>query len=587
MTMKINSYMSDRKIIPYLFLTMAAALLVYRCFFSFVWSDESFYLSLVHRFWVGDRPIVDEWSGVQLYSIILLPIYSIYRFLVGSSDGVYLFFRILMVLAEYALSLYIFRSLCRSSDIWPAFLGALSYLLYTRANILGASYYSFALLFFTYSLFLILNAENDRKSFRFVWAGCMMALAVLALPYLAVIYILTVCVILIIPFFRKFRAAACWTAAGTCLCAVIYCVFLLSRANLGEIWRHFPYLLGDKEHEHMNVMLSMAYWFARIIYRYKYTVPLNIICFLYILFRIKEREKTNSLKNLIYVAISLIIFAINIILSENVVGCVNIAMSILAVELYSLTIILKQIKCQKKLCFIYFGGILFSMAFHYGSNTGLDSMTTGFAICAIASPVMIWDSLKSFFVKEKKIRAKSVFYTVTVFLFLVASFQSGWLRWFGVYRDGNMKELTVQLTDGPARYLYTTEEHAGQYMELVEAIRRTCPEKKDAAVVFVEMAPWAYLCVDSSCGAPSPCRFSGGLSSDNLEKYYEEDPERFPDYVCDIAPEYGSFRSVYIQGNEESLTPNGTDAGRWLIEAVQEKGYAAEETSCGVIYTRR
>ena len=86
---------------PYVLLTAAAAVLLYRCFFSFVWSDESFYLSLVHRFWAGDAPIVDEWSGVQFYAVILLPVYSLYRLLVGSSDGVYLFFRILAVVSQY------------------------------------------------------------------------------------------------------------------------------------------------------------------------------------------------------------------------------------------------------------------------------------------------------------------------------------------------------------------------------------------------------------------------------------------------------------------------------------------------------
>lgn len=587
MAIKIRNCMFARQKIPYFFLTAIAALLIYRCFFSFVWSDESFYLSLVHRFWTGDRPIVDEWSGVQLYSIILLPIYSVYRLVMGSSDGVYLFFRILMVLAEYALSLYIFRSLCRSFGIWPSFLGALSYLLYTRANILGASYYSFALLFFTYSLFLILNAENDKKSFRFVWAGCMMALAVLALPYLAVIYILAVGTILIIPYLRKFRADILWMMAGTCMCAAVYCLFLLSRADVIDIWRNFPRLLGDKEHGQAGLIFSSAYWFARILYRYKYTAPMMAACFIYIMYRVKGNRKLNRTKDLIYITICLIAFAINIKLSDNIIGCVNIAMSILAIELYSLTIAIKSARCRKKLCFLYISGMVFSMVFHYGSNTGLDSMTTGFTICAVAAPAMIWDSLKSFFVKDSGVRIKGVFYTITVILLFLASFQSGWLRWFGVYRDGRMSELKVQLSDGPAQFLYTTEEHAGQYMDLLEVVERTCPKGKGASIVFVEMAPWAYLCVDASCGAPSLCRFWEGLSSENLERYYKEESGRFPDYVCDVASEYGSFRSVYIQGNEESLAPNGTDAGRWLIEAVQEKGYAVEETSSGVIYTRR
>ena len=75
MNIKIR-YRTKEKV-PYLLLTGVTGVLLYRCFFSFVWSDESFYLSLVHRFWVGDRPVIDEWPGVQFYAVALLPLYSI------------------------------------------------------------------------------------------------------------------------------------------------------------------------------------------------------------------------------------------------------------------------------------------------------------------------------------------------------------------------------------------------------------------------------------------------------------------------------------------------------------------------------
>ena len=573
-----------REKMPYVLLTAAAAVLLYRCFFSFVWSDESFYLSLVHRFWAGDAPIVDEWSGVQFYAVILLPVYSLYRLLVGSSDGVYLFFRILAVVSQYALSLYIFRTLCRISARGPAFLGALSFLLYTRANIHGASYYSFSLLFFTWSLFLIWNAQYGNTRRNLGMAGAAMALAVLAMPYLAVIYILVMILIGIVPCLKKFRGSVGWMALGTFLCALPYCAFLLSRAGMGELWENIPHLLSDAEHENSGIIVSIIFWAARIGYRYRYTAPAAFLCLIYGIFRIKKEKWLNDKTDFAYVIINLIIFAIDIKVSDNMIGCVNIAISILAIKLYFLMMISGKLHLQKSLCLLFASGLLFSMIFHFGSNTGLDSMTIGFTICAVVSPVMVWESLRSFRIDDRKKRRLCA---AAVILFAAAALQSGWLRLFGVYRDGAMSELRVQLTDGPGKYLYTTEEHAVQYRNLAETVGRTCPKGDDLRVVFIEMAPWAYLCVDAPCGAPSPCRFWGGLSPENLQEYYEEDPERFPDYVCDLAPEYGSFRSVHIQGKEESAAPNGTDAGQWLIEAVREQGYAAEKTACGVIYTRK
>ena len=72
-----------------------------------------------------------------------------------------------------------------------------------------------------------------------------------------------------------------------------------------------------------------------------------------------------------------------------------------------------------------------------------------------------------------------------------------------------------------------------------------------------------------------------------MKEYYVQMPERFPDYVFDIASKYGNFRSVYIQDGEYSDAPNGTDAGRWLIETVQAYGFKAQEMPCGVIYKKQ
>lgn len=92
---------SGSNLFAYIVLTVIAGLLIIRCFYSFCWSDESFYLSLVHRFWIGDRPIIDEWSGTQFYTVILLPIYALYIKVVGSNEGIFLFFRLLMVISNY------------------------------------------------------------------------------------------------------------------------------------------------------------------------------------------------------------------------------------------------------------------------------------------------------------------------------------------------------------------------------------------------------------------------------------------------------------------------------------------------------
>ena len=90
-----------KKKIPYIIFLVFILGLTVRCFYSFCWSDESFYLSLIHRFWVGDKPLVEEWSGVQFYAILLLPLYSLYILIKFNNDwppDYFIFFAILVYL---------------------------------------------------------------------------------------------------------------------------------------------------------------------------------------------------------------------------------------------------------------------------------------------------------------------------------------------------------------------------------------------------------------------------------------------------------------------------------------------------------
>ena len=82
---------------PYLILGIGSLLLLCKCFFSFCWSDETFYFSTVYRFYQGDSIFLHEWFPTQLSAVILLPLFSIYMNIVGSTTGILLYFRICFV----------------------------------------------------------------------------------------------------------------------------------------------------------------------------------------------------------------------------------------------------------------------------------------------------------------------------------------------------------------------------------------------------------------------------------------------------------------------------------------------------------
>ena len=125
----------------YAVIAITALLLFNNLFYSFCWSDEGFYLSTVNRMMTGERLFIDDWSPTQSYEPLLYPLYALFIKIVGSTDGIYLFFRIatLFFQALTAVAAYcIFsKKMRRSASLTLALVA----LIFARACINGPSYY--------------------------------------------------------------------------------------------------------------------------------------------------------------------------------------------------------------------------------------------------------------------------------------------------------------------------------------------------------------------------------------------------------------------------------------------------------------
>lgn len=127
-------------------LAAAFCLVAARSFLSFCWSDESFYLAIAHRFWLGEAPFADEWNPAQIYVVLLMPFYSLYRAVFGTADGVFLAARLAYALLSGAAAAFVYAALQKESRA-GALAGAVLCLVYSRANIGGLSYYNLSLVF--------------------------------------------------------------------------------------------------------------------------------------------------------------------------------------------------------------------------------------------------------------------------------------------------------------------------------------------------------------------------------------------------------------------------------------------------------
>ena len=570
-----------RKVPFVLFLLFTAALTV-RSFYSFCWSDESFYLSLIHRFWVGDRPLAEEWSGVQFYAVFMLPLYKFYIWIKGNNDGIYLAARLFIIFCNTFLSFYIYQSIKKKAGSWVALGSSLIYMLYLRANIQGVSYYSIGLFSFSLAIYLLYNLNENKKSYvRLFSVGLLLFVAAVALPLIAITYIIVGGGMLIIKKLRSKRTSLFIILCGFMLGSITYALYFLSFVKFDEAVYYFPNIFNDPEHVSGSLLLSVILGGGRIVYRYIYTFPIWGCLIVYLLFiRYIRHDMIDEKQRQRLFLINLGVWIINVLLSYNVLGCVIIASSIFMIICLLLYYNLSDTS-RGLLMKIFIPGIVFSLIFHASSNTGLDSLTIGFALGGTCIPIVLNDLFRNngrFLCKWGKIVLISVV-SITVI-------QSAFLRIYSVYRDDSLSNLTARIESGPAKNLFTTQQHKEQYSNIVEAMERTCKLEPEEQLAITEIVPWAYLCMNYSYGLPSPCRFWGGIKKERLIEYYEKMPYKFPEYILDIDSDYGGYRSIIIQGNEIVENPNGTGEDMWLVEEAIRRGYSSINTKCGTVYVK-
>jgi hypothetical protein len=142
-------------------LALMALILLLRNCYSFCWSDESLYVENVYRLYQGDVIILDEWNMTMISAYIWLPVFSLWHLLFGNV-GVYLFFRCLYTLISLCIAIYVFISL-KEYNREGVLIGCITYMIYSRANIMGCSYYNTGLSFWLLAVTVLWDISMDRQ----------------------------------------------------------------------------------------------------------------------------------------------------------------------------------------------------------------------------------------------------------------------------------------------------------------------------------------------------------------------------------------------------------------------------------------
>lgn len=556
--------------LPWAVLLAATGLLLWRCFYSFCASDESYYLAMVHRFWMGQQPVVEEWNAAQLYAILLLPFYSIYRALTGSAQGVYLAARIVYVLLAGGTAAVFYGALKRHSRM-GALSAALLILFYAKANIGGLSYYGVCFLCVLLCLLLLYHNGGKAGGAGAFAAGILFAIAVVCMPFLAVGVLA-----LILPLFmkrmRSWRKAAWWFMGGIAAAAVVYCAVLFRQVGLADLLTHVPYVLADPDNHELNLPYLLLRYFANPVYQFIWTLPLWGGAGLYTLWKIVRKKSWSQQDRQWVLVVAGVALIVNLLLSGDILGKGHTALCIFAVQCWLLT------PADRKPWYAMWGffvpGLVFALIWQMSSNTQFSGMTVGFAVSAVGAAMMIQPCIQS--IRLPRGLALLVLCAALVGPVLLG----GWQRLALVYRDAPLDQCTARLEHGPGAGLYTSPAHKQQYDMVCRDIRAL--GHADEPIFISSLLPWGYLCTDRPVGAPNTWRTL--VDSPLLDVYYQVNPDNLPADVLVLDDEIGDYIST-IQP-EQNAVPNYNAKESTFLQMLLEKGYTSRRVSCGTVYSR-
>lgn len=577
--------------IGYGLIFLAFVILIVRSFFGFCWSDESFYLSTVHRLYQGDRLLVDEWNPAQFYAVLLLPFYRLYLWIVGSTDGVYLAARILSNVMIFGIAIYLYRVLLKRYSAVSALLCAYLYMFYSRSNVDGLSYHNLTLSFAICGIIILFDVfvcEGKWQNMKLFLCGIAFGCMVVCNPYQVVAYMLASLTAGVF-FGRKKgfkRIGMIW--AGTIFAAILYLLWLFVRQDIGGTLGGLPNAFQDADHGGIRVVWRrFKSWF-----RYQndhYGVAIKMTFFLWVIAIVRRffvKGKGASVLKLLILLLDMIVLGYAVAIGINIFGGIFISIMLCGSVLF---LLLDSVSMDAiwMLLFFYVPGIIISGLQHMASNTWLEAIPVGLVIASVAS--VVWGELllgemekDAEGMKWGKIVGRAILYVAAgaCALVVVAA------RIKCVYRDDVLRNLTKRIGAGPAKGVYTSEEHYEQYMAVYHVIRGMEADGSNEKYLFCsELAPWVYLCTDMRCGAYTTWRTA--LDDERLLGYYEGQGW-FPDYVLVLDKEYGSYVTDNLTNMQtcDDANENSYEGG-FADVLTDELQYEKMRVECGTLYKKR
>lgn len=575
---------------PCLILILLAVPFFVRAFYGFDWSDECYYLALPYRFALGDHLFVDSWDIHQTSAILVAPIMWLYHRIVGNMDAILLFMRLLFVLFQLIISLIVYHMVHKLyENRTVGLLTAAVCLAFVPFSISDFSYNTISYLLIILTGMLLAGlyfAETSAKmTVLSALAGIVYVCACLAYPYYVLVfpsYMVLLCAVR--PRVktpdgdRKTLRPLVFFLAGCLFAGAVIVIYVLATVGFSGVRDNIFNLFYDPEHPQFKVLAKLTE-FLKDYYNQLFLAMLQF--FLLVVVYLCNHMKINIGINFIFEFLIRFIMPfcilINIILVLAAPKTVPLTTKINQIQICAgfWPLILYASRPSKRqavmLLTMYIPANLMCVGVYFASNNGMKGASYVLVLAVMSVCPIAYEYYYPAFQKLKEankkriallIRAGLVAMTVCVIML------NGALRFYTVYRDKPVNQLTVQMTNGPAKGIYTTPASAADYNAIVQDIRASLPD--EGRVMFPGLLPFGYLCTNQRPAPHSLWRTP--LSSTRLAEYFGLQPENRPVFIYMVKKQYG-------------LTNDKNEPDIGLAQRIAGKTVTEKETKYSYQYT--
>ena len=582
--------------------TAVLGMLLYKCPYGYGTMDESFYLSVVHRFLQGDLPLVEESHLSQFAFLTMVPEMWLYSIFVPSMEGIVLNFRYLYTILWSMACLFLyFRT--RRIHRYAAMCSSLFLLPFAPYGIMAFSYNSLGILYQLNSAVFLLCAGRKQK-LQFALSGVFFAGAVLCCPFMAVVYFLFSAIVLLLR--RKRRSVQilsagadaffCWRyfTFGVCALAIPVLILLFARSTPGMVWEALQFALTDPEHTDFSFFGKISQYFSALASSNGYfPLLLGILIIM--------TGLTLYRKRVVWFAI--VCAAVTLYLRRFMVEGPYINYLMLPLTFAGIYVLLvtksRQIRQIGLLWLV--PGILYTFCLNYSSDQGFYAISLASAISSTAGIYLIWlycDELKQvyrktemtenhlqekgapeikpekrMFPKGKNLRSrlrlpqKLVYPLACLTVCILFGFQMKYeipIRYQSVYWEERMmerKEPLTELAEGPEKGIICTGVPAEKYLRNYADVKNIRHQR----VLFLSQEFWMPLINENENAAFSAwvglLIDDGDSIMERLQAYYQRNPHKKPDIIF-LESDYDHLLPYF---REEDYQINMLPSGSYIM----------------------